>query len=66
MDWDEPIALTGTIKAETDLAILFVEEGCTEAIWFPRSQIESDDELIAGAEVSIEIPAWLAADKGLA
>lgn len=44
----------------TDSAVLFDFDG--EQVWIPRSQIFDEDE----ADSSIEIPQWLAEDRGLA
>ena len=57
----ELIEVSGTIKAETDLAIL-VDDGAFD-VWLPKSQIEYFGEV--GEECTIELPEWLAYDKKL-
>lgn len=55
------VDIAGTLKAETELAILF-DDGA-QAVWLPRSQIEIDrgfDGLFV-----VTLPDWLANDKGL-
>ena len=54
----QEIELEGTIKHQTEKAILF-ETGMGEA-WLPKSQIESADD-----ETSILIAEWFAIEKGL-
>jgi hypothetical protein len=56
---DEFVELTGEIRHETDLAVLFFD-GETE-VWLPRSQIEIDGRGL----VTVTVPEWLAKDKGL-
>lgn len=53
-------------KTITDDAILFDFDG--EEIWIPRSQILDEDFDDDGSKKhgSIEIPEWLAEDRGLA
>ncbi len=48
------------IKAQTDLAILTDDDE-----WLPKSQIVDGDYLETGTDVGIEIPEWLALEKGL-
>jgi len=36
-----------------------------ELIWIPKSKVESDNIIEANSIVTIEIPEWLATDKGL-
>lgn len=58
-DWT---IIKGQLKAETDLAILV--DVNDEKVWLPKSKIEYDDFDI-GEEIEIEIPEWLADEKGL-
>lgn len=54
-----------TIVRETPKAIM-VTDSKTQA-WVPKSQIiDSSDDLTPGVELEIEIPIWLAEDKGFA
>jgi len=54
-----------TLLHETDSAIL-VENDCGEEIWLPKSQIDFNDEgAEAGALIEIDVPRWLAEEKGL-
>jgi hypothetical protein len=56
-----------TFIHETDAAIL-VRDGLAGEFWLPKSQIEYDDEypLSPEEEIDVEIPDWLAIEKGLA
>ena len=47
---------------ETDLAILLDSDG--EEVWIPKSQIK--DEYEEDGLLCLEIPEWLAIEKGLA
>ena len=58
----ELVEVDVVVLAETELAFL-VSDGIVEE-WVPKSQIE-DDGLYIGYEGTIEIPEWLAVDKGL-
>jgi hypothetical protein len=60
-DGHELVEAFGKIIAETDLAIL-IDDGYDE-VWLPKSQINYVGDV--GDEVSIELPEWLAEDKGL-
>ncbi len=57
----EHLTLTGEIRRETELAILFFD-GKTE-VWLPKSQLEDRSTYSDGVEITI--PAWLAEAKGL-
>lgn len=55
---------------ETDMAILVVnvdddDDDADAGIWIPKSQIEDTDRDEPGDEGYIEIPEWLADEKGL-
>lgn len=57
----ERIELCLEIKRESDRSIL-VSDGDVEA-WLPKSQLDYDGE--PGQTVNIEMPEWLAVDRGL-
>jgi hypothetical protein len=57
----EYATITGEIKRETELAILFFD-GKIE-VWLPKSQIEDITRYSDGTEITI--PAWLAEEKEL-
>jgi hypothetical protein len=60
----EMIEVAVEILEERDEAWL-VSDG-TDEVWIPKSQIEdSKDELVEGIHTTIEIPVWLAEDRGL-
>lgn len=55
-------------RAETDNAVGVSEFEDGDIIWLPKSQIEYFEdlsELEPDDEIEIEIPDWLATDKGL-
>lgn len=54
------------MHAETDRAVLVSETGAPDddKIWLPKSQI--DIIHIKGGRILMEVPDWLAQDKGLA
>lgn len=58
----EHITLTGEIRRQTELAILFFD-GEREC-WLPKSQIEDQSNYSDGVEITI--PLWLAEEKELA
>ncbi len=51
MGRSDPVEVEGVVKAVTKLAVL-IDCGGDEEVWIPRSQI-------------LEIPEWLAEEKGL-
>ena len=54
-----------TIKHETDSAIL-VDHGMKDNVWIPKSQIlDYEKDYIIGDTLEIELPEWLALDKGM-
>ena len=51
---------------ETERAIRVAEsENDDEGFWLPKSQVEYEDGVEPGDWVDVEIPEWLAKDKGL-
>ena len=64
-EWEEPVAISGTVKAKTEMAILLVIEEEDTEVWLPISRIDTYDKLEVGNYVDIEIPYWLARDKGV-
>lgn len=56
------IDLAVTILHRTDKAIM-VENLDEEKVWLPLSQVESDNDGLGEAE--IQVPEWLASDRGL-
>ena len=49
---------------ETDKAVLVTADAPRNAVWVPKSQVEVHEE--AGTSlVMLDIPEWLAIDKGL-
>jgi len=65
MSRTEPVEVMGVLKAATGKAML-LDTGDGEH-WIPRSQatIVSGDDNKVGDELVIEIPEWLAIEKGL-
>ena len=59
---ENPTNITVDILKETEAAIL-VTDSVTEA-WLPKSQINYDGEP-GDKAVEVELPEWLAEDKGL-
>ncbi len=55
-----------TMLVESDLAWM-VDFGTDAEVWIPKSQIEdySEPEVKSGMDIEIEIPEWLAMEKGL-
>lgn len=59
------IEITGTRHRETEKAIFFSDDGVQKnAVWLPKSQIEIT-ETDGGSTVVVDIPEWLADEKGL-
>lgn len=56
--------IEGTIKAETELAVL-IDTG-DQSEWIPKSKIYDQTKDTKTGLVTIEIPEWLAISKGLA
>lgn len=53
------------IKAETDKALM-VDAGFDKDHWVPKSQIlDYSDDYKLGDTIEIELPEWLAEDKGM-
>lgn len=60
----EPVEIDITILAETPDALL-VDDSDVE-VWIPKSQISNyDSDWAINDMVKIEIPEWLATDRGL-
>ena len=57
------IEITVTVKHKTEKAVL-VNDGGKKDQWVPLSQITSDNEIEVGNVIVIEVPEWLAKDKG--
>lgn len=54
------------VHAETQLAILVSDDGDEKgAVWLPRSKIELVREL-DDKTIEVEVPDWLAEERGLA
>lgn len=60
----ETVTIDGTIEHETGKAIL-LDVGADDPVWIPKSQIVDMESNRADGTVSVEIPEWLALDKGL-
>jgi hypothetical protein len=58
----DTIDIAVTIEHETDMALL-VYDGDTKT-WVPKSQIQYDEDAQVGDTIDIEMPEWLAMDKG--
>lgn len=58
------VIIIATIERRTKKAILIRDRSGIEA-WLPKSQINCSDPDLYG-EVTIDLPKWLAAKKGLA
>jgi hypothetical protein len=56
------VEMWDSIKAETDSAYLFGDEGFEDNVWLPKSQVKVE-KLSRG--YSVQIPKWLARKKGL-
>lgn len=73
MTHDATVTVTDTVEAVTEKAILLRELvrpfNPNQSEWIAKSQIvECDqdvDEIKVGDEITVEIPAWLARQKGL-
>jgi len=56
------LEFTGVVKATTDEACLINIDGVTG--WVPDSKVDYTDEPIVGDEIDLEIPKWIAENKG--
>lgn len=66
MSHNDTIEVAVEIMGETDKALLVSDTGDRDdAVWIPKSQIEYPDGSKRGDTVTIEMPEWLAEDKGL-
>jgi hypothetical protein len=64
--WDK-VTLTFVVHRETDKAILVSDDGDRKkAEWLPLSQIKITREWVEGDNegVEVEVPQWLAEEKG--
>ena len=59
----ERVEITVTVKAKTEKAML-VNDGGKKDVWVPLSQIQTENEIEIGNVIEIDIPEWLAKDKG--
>ncbi len=65
MKFHDIVDVTLHIHHETDKAILASENGNKkDAVWLPKSQIEID-RIGNSTEAEIQLPEWLAEEKGL-
>lgn len=62
---NEKVELSVIVVEYTEKAIL-VHDGSGVEQWLPRSQIESEDPVLIGSVMRIEIPEWLAKAKKFA
>ena len=64
----EYVEVSGTFLHQTPNGIK-VDFGFGEETWLPKSQIElvehTERELVEGDIISVEVPEWLAMEKGL-
>lgn len=57
--------ITVTVKRESEKALL-VEHGAGPDAWVPKSQIlDYSDDYRPGDTIEIELPEWLALEKGM-
>lgn len=66
-DGDDTTKISGTIVGMSGKAILLKVEapGGEKEVWLPISQIEYDLNASRGALTEVEMPEWLAKEKGL-
>lgn len=62
MLYNETTVIFGTIKKETDKAIL-LDDG-DHMSWIPKSQIEFNEDVDHLKIIAVTMPEWLAIDKG--
>ncbi len=55
--------VSGTLRRETDRAILL--EVDVDEHWLPKSQIDWTEDAEPGEEIDVEVPEWLADERGL-
>ena len=60
----EMVEVDGTVKAQTDLAILLTDGDSDD--WIPLSLIEDSVDYEIGENTTVSIPEWFAIEKGLA
>ena len=64
MGRNDMVSIACNILRETALAIL-INDG-DESVWLPKSKIEYDENAVDSDKVTtVEVPEWLAEDKGL-
>ncbi len=63
MEQDLRTEIMGEVIAVTKLAVL-LDVGDYK-VWLPKSQIETEFSFDIGQNIEVEIPEWLAIDKGL-
>ncbi len=64
---DDVIELAVEIEYVTEMAVKITEQIDDDDVWIPKSQIRNvdPDDLLPGRSLTIEIPQWLALEKGL-
>ncbi len=66
MGSNSKITLSVHLHYETDAAILVSDDGVrSHAVWLPLSQIEAPDDRELETVIEVEVPEWLATQKGL-
>ena len=63
MGQDLKTEIVGKVIRTTELAVL-LDVGY-QNVWLPKSQIETEFSFDIGQNIEVEIPEWLAIDKGL-
>ncbi len=62
----DTIELTMTLHHQTDAAILVSDDGEEKnAVWLPKSQVEWEMKAVKTQTVTVDVPEWLAIEKGL-
>ncbi len=64
---NEYVLVEAMVRVETPKAILIIEEETGEEFWLPKSQIQNCDEedFGVGCVMELQLPLWLAEEKGL-
>lgn len=63
MEQELKTEITGQVRRVTELAVL-LDVG-DHVVWLPKSQIKTEFSFDIGQNIEVEIPEWLAIDKGL-
>lgn len=65
---DQTDSYTVTVVHETDDAVLVNDGDDSDApeVWLPKSRVDFPRNLRAGQVITVDVPAWLAEEKGLA